>query len=523
MKMPRTLRWIGLVCVAAAAGCAEPVDSPKHLVLIVVDTLRADAVGCYGGDAETPNIDRLAAEGVRFDQARSHIPITGPSHLSLFTSLPPNQHGVHNNAQVVPDDAEPLAELLSESGFGTTGIVSLGVLDSKFGFSRGFDIFDDQILDRYWRDAAEVNEVVLPLLDAKTRMRRFFWIHYSDPHSPYAAPDADLPAADVFLDNAFVAQVRLDGRGFSIPVALPPGETVLEFRPGRDDTSRRVILRRYRFQGSDARIEVRGGRDLGATRLTGTVIYGRTPVGVALVNPSDDVITGEFEGKIEFTPERKALPRFYRDEVEFVDRQIGRLIDKLRSVGIWEDSLVVFIADHGEGLGFSGRFAHVEHLYEDTLRVPLILVSPGRMAPGTVVTSSVRLIDVLPTMMEVLGLTPPRGISGESLVPLINGSGPDRPLVAMTYGPQAKHDRRALVADGFKYIWTIEGDGRELFDLASDPGELINLVDEDPSRADTMHERLLRGLAETDSDGFAPPVDLSEDEKEALEALGYVH
>lgn len=524
MRTPRPPGLTGIVCAAAlAAGCASPADSPKNLVLIVVDTLRADVLGCYGGDADTPNIDRLAAEGVRFEQARSHIPITGPSHLSLFTSLLPNQHGVRNNAQVVLDEIEPLAEILKQSGFETTGVVSLGVLESKFGFSRGFGSFDDRTMGRYWRDAAEVNEVVFPLLEAGKGTRSFFWIHYSDPHSPYAAPDADLPAADVFLDGACVGQVRLDGRRFSIPVDLPPGETVLELRPGRDDESRRVILRRFRFHGGDGRIEASSRPELGATRATETVVYGRTPVGVALVNPGDEIVTGEFEGKIEFTPERHALPQFYRGEVEFVDREIGRLIDKLRSAGIWQDSLVVLVADHGEGLGTAGRFAHVEHLYDDTLRVPLILVSPGRLAPNAVVPTSVRLIDVMPTVLEMLGVNPPQGMTGETLMPLIRESGADRPLLAMTFGPQARRDRRALVADGFKYIWTTEDDGRELFDLADDPHELVNLVDRDPVRASAMHERLLRELADTEGDGVAASAELSQEEIEGLEALGYVH
>ncbi len=508
---------------AVALGCSEPVDSPKHLVVIVVDTLRADVLACYGGDAVTPNIDDLAARGVRFEQARSHIPITGPSHLSLFTSLLPNQHGVLNNAQTAPDDVESLAEILKKSGFATTGVVSLGVLDRKFGFSRGFDFFDDRTKGRYWRDAAEVNEVVLPRLGATNGAREFFWIHYSDPHSPYASPDADLPAVNLFLDDVFVARVRLDGRRFSIPVDLPPGETGLEFRLDGDEESRRVILRRFRFRGGEARIEPRAGVDLSEGRSNRNVFYGRTPMAVDLVNPGGAAITGDFEGTIEFTPERKDLPRFYRDEVEFVDREIGRLVEALRSAGIWQDSLVVFLADHGEGLGQSGRFAHVDHLYEDTLRVPLILVAPGRLAPGAVVQGSVRLIDVMPTMLEILGVSPPSGMTGETLVPLIDGSGPDRPLLAMTFGPQAKRDRRALVADGFKIVWTVEGDGRELFNLAVDPNELVNLAEKEPALAAAMHERLVRELAETDSDGRALPADLSQDEIEGLEALGYVH
>ena len=168
MRPPKALCRLGLLWMTAVAlGCSEPVDSPKHLVVIVVDTLRADVLACYGGDAVTPNIDDLAARGVRFEQARSHIPITGPSHLSLFTSLLPNQHGVLNNAQTAPDDVESLAEILKKSGFATTGVVSLGVLDRKFGFSRGSDFFDDRTKGRYWRDAAEVNEVVLARLGGR--------------------------------------------------------------------------------------------------------------------------------------------------------------------------------------------------------------------------------------------------------------------------------------------------------------------------------------------------------------------
>ena len=158
MRTPKALCWFGILWSAVViGGCARTAKPPEHLILIVVDTLRADVLSCYGGDAETPNIDRLAAEGVRFEQARSHIPITGPSHLSLFTSLLPNQHGLRNNAQLFPDDVEPLAEILKRSGFETTGVVSLGVLSSKFGFSRGFDHYNDNNRGRFWRDAAEVN------------------------------------------------------------------------------------------------------------------------------------------------------------------------------------------------------------------------------------------------------------------------------------------------------------------------------------------------------------------------------
>jgi len=515
--------WVGLGCLAVAiGGCSRQNAPPKHLVLIVVDTLRADVLGCYGGAAATPNIDRLAAQGVRFEQARSHIPITGPSHLSLFTSMLPHQHGVHNNTDLVPGDIEPLAEILRGAGFATTGVVSLGVLRSNYGFSRGFDRFDDRSKGRFWRDAAEVNEVVLPWLDGDPDGRQFFFVHYSDPHSPYASPDSDLPSARFFVGGRLVAEERLDGRRFSIPIRLPPGETELEVLPGSGDRPRRVILRRLKILGGECEFEPRDGCRQGERGSSRNVLYCRTPLNAAIVNPGSAVIDGELVGTIEFTPEHNESHRFYNREVEFADRHIGRLVSALRSSGIWRDSLVVFVADHGEGLGDLGRFAHADHLYDVTLRVPLILVAPGRLQPGTIVSTSVGLIDVMPTVLEMLGVEPPPEMVGETLLPLLERAGPDRAVVAMTFPPQATRDRRALISNGFKYIWTVDGDARELFDLAHDPGEVENLADRNTALADSMHEQLLQALADRRAEAPAEAAELTREEAEGLEALGYV-
>jgi iduronate 2-sulfatase len=510
------------VSLAVIVGCSRTSGPPRHLVLIVVDTLRADVLGCYGGTAKTPNIDQLAAEGVQFTQARSHIPITGPSHTTLFTSLLPHQHGVLNNTQVVPDNVVPLAQMLQRSGFQTTGVVSLGVLASKFGFSRGFDRYENQTRRRFWRDAAEVNEVALPLIHPEPRQRQFFWIHYSDPHAPYASPDADLPLVDCLVDGEFATSLRLDGRRFSIPVALPPGETVLEVRPSSGDVARRIVFRRLRVRGGDASIE--GRKNLTRIHASETIRshMGRTPLSAVLINPGPEPVVGELEGTIELSPRPEDLHHLYRQEVEFADREIGRLIETLRSAGLWEDSLVFFVGDHGEGLGDSDRFGHVNHLTNETLRVPLILVSPGRLPAGAVVTSSVRLIDVLPTALAMLSVDSHGDLMGETMLPMIENPGLDRPTVAMTFQPEAKVDRRGLVVRGFKYIWTIDNDERELYDLGNDPRELENIAPQMPDVVEAMHEELLVALALNEADEFARPAELSREEVEGLEALGYV-
>jgi len=161
---------------------------PPNLILIVVDTLRADHVSRYGGTAPTPNIDKLAAAGVLFKRTYAHAPITGPSHASMFTSLLPASHGVHNNAQLLNDSMLTLAEILRSRSWHTAAFVSLGVLSRQFGFQQGFDEYYDQLPGRWWKSANEVNANLIPWLKLNQLRPLFLWLHYSDPPSPYTPP-----------------------------------------------------------------------------------------------------------------------------------------------------------------------------------------------------------------------------------------------------------------------------------------------------------------------------------------------
>ena len=165
----------------------------SNVVLIVIDTLRADHLGAYGGEVETPNMDALAQRGVLFEHAYSHVPITVPSHSSMFTSLIPTEHATLNNGSILGESHSTLAELMRRSYRSTIGFVSLGVRKSEFGVAQGFDQYHDDFESDWWKSAGEVNADLLPWLDGRSSEPFFLWAHYSDPHEPYTPPGRSYP------------------------------------------------------------------------------------------------------------------------------------------------------------------------------------------------------------------------------------------------------------------------------------------------------------------------------------------
>ena len=209
----------------------------------------------------------------------------------------------------------------------------------------------------------------------------------------------------------------------------------------------------------------------------------------------------------------------------FVDRQIGLLLTELEQRGLLEKTMVIFAADHGESLGEHNHVGHISQLYETLLHVPLIFSFPGRLEMGQVVDQPVGLVDVLPTLTELLGLEAPPEASGRSLVGLMGGAEEEpRPVFAATYRPEAPSEKRAVVVDGFKLIhsWTDDRDWVELYDLRTDPEELNDLADSRPDVVERLRSMLDARLAAAD-EPVGGQADLSEDDIAKLRAPGYVH
>ena len=180
-------------------------------------------------------MDALGEAGVRFDRAYSHIPVTAPSHATMFTGRLPLQHGVKINTHVLDGSFSTLAEVLRDRGWRTGAVVSLGVLKAKFGLDQGFEQYDDAF-DRQWhRPGGEVTDAALRLVNQWGSDERFFaFVHYSDPHSPYAPPGLEYTDLRVVVDDQQVGTVSANGLGSIVPLKLTPGTHEIRFEAGND-------------------------------------------------------------------------------------------------------------------------------------------------------------------------------------------------------------------------------------------------------------------------------------------------
>ncbi|MEP7118755.1 MAG: sulfatase-like hydrolase/transferase, partial [Acidobacteriota bacterium] len=427
MRGPRRVKvGLLLLCLAVAASCSRGSSGPINVLVISLDTLRADHVGSYGdAAAKTPVLDALAARGTRFASATTTTPLTLAAHTSLFTGTFPTHHGVRDNTGFHVDDAvTTLAEVFKGRGYRTGGFVSAFVLDARWGIAQGFDDYVDDFnlskdlgpgLDAIQRPGNETADQALAWLATPDQRPFFAWVHLYDPHAPYEAP-ADVAA---------------------------------------------------RFP---------------ATR----------------------------EGA-------------YDAEINFTDTQVGRLIAALQADGRLDHTLVVVVGDHGEELGEHREQAHGFFVYDGAVQIPLIMAGPG-VGPR-VVSSQVRIVDVMPTVLDLAGVAIPGEVQGASLRPLIVGQAQELLAYSESWYPRFHYgwSELAAVRDGrFKFILAPR---RELYDLTADPHELTNLASANGALADAM-ERALRALVAktTRAPGAtaAQAATASAEVEQKLRALGYV-
>lgn len=426
-------------CVLLLTACGEE-ERPWNVLLVTFDTTRADRIGSYGNDRiQTPTLDGLAAEGIRFANAVSVAPITAPSHSSILTGLYPTAHGFRDNGLFVLDDRNrTLAEMLRDRGYATAAAVGAFPVVSRFGFDQGFDLFDDHLTGMYEdylgertvpkeamffdeRRAAQVNEAVMPWLEERGEEPFFLWVHYFDPHQPFEPP--------------------------------PPYDQLY----------------------------------------------------------ADDL---------------------YNGEIAYADSRLGHLLDQLRRSGQLERTLVVMTADHGEGLGEHNEITHAVLAYDSTLHVPLIIRPPDVGSEGArVIEERVGVVDIVPTILDLLGLDIPEELHGHSLTSTWSGerSQPDADKLytpryyAENLSPRLTHgwgELRVLYEGRMKYI---HGPRPELYDLQVDPDELDNLVERDAIEAGRMRDALAGFIREHAAEDAATTQALDPELIRRLQSLGYLH
>ena len=498
--------------------------SCANLIYIVVDTLRADVLGAYGGEAKTPNIDALARSGALFAHAYSHYPATGPSHASQFTSLLPSDHGVTNNAKVMASSNETLAELMKSSGRATAGFVSLGVLKSNFGFDQGFDEYSDEFIGEWFKSAEQINQMALPWLESVPARPFFLWLHYSDPHEPYGAPGTVFPEIDVSYRGEVREHFIADGRMKTFSILLKPGRNIISAKVDAQGSSNPIGFHGWGIKGGAEPLYGTGWRVAQVGSATIRFLDGSQGELIFENNTrSDQKIELRFMPWEDLDPETTRSR--YIAEVEFLDAQIGKVYETLGRLDLLERTLIVFTSDHGESLGEHGLIGHSHQLYEPLIRVPLIFSWPSSIPSGLVFNESVGHVDVLPTIQDLLGMPRSDGIRGRSLVGLIEGddSYGQRHVVSQTFHPGAARELKSIIVDRKKLIRNEDLRTLELYDLTADPDEMDNLSSQQALFVEETNQQL-SNLIDDDSilSHSADMGDLDDESIQQLRALGYV-
>lgn len=473
------LAWMAASCGPTYAG------RYPRLILISLDTTRADHLGCYGNDRiRTPNIDRLAREGVLFRSVTAAAPTTLASHTSMMTGLYPHTHGVPRNGFDLSPENVMLAEVLKQNGFQTAAFIASFALDRRFGFDQGFDVFDQDFeisldgrtYDQDQRRAAAVTDAALRWVEGASREAAFLFVHYFDAHAPFDPP----PPFDRMYS-------RLDG-----PTRAGPAEI-----------ERSVRQHQKQAIGTEPGLEqvIRQG----LTR---------------------ELVTRDGGPASKLDQDIEAL---YAGEISYMDRELGRLIDGLEKRGWLEGSIVIVTADHGETLGgeHGDTWNHGLWVYDTTVHVPLIVRRSDRLAAREVALP-VSTTDILPTVLGLLGIEVPAGVEGRSLLPALDGGPLDRgPLFSEATQPASVEAKEAwrnarkpkCVRDGrWKYIHAPYLALDELYDIEVDPGERHNLLaspDTDPA-AESRRATVAKLRAELEAWSRAAHPRPSSVDKEAL-------
>jgi arylsulfatase len=459
-----TVRTLLLAACAASllgwfSGCQAQRD--PNVLIVVIDALRPDHLGCYGYARPTsPTLDALAKRGVLFADAASPSTYTRAAVPSIFSSVHPAAHGVFSQGrqvEVLSDEYTTLAEALKARGYRTAAFMPNPSLHHTFNFDQGFDLYDDNFpmgqgpAYEVYETARKINGRALRWFRGDPEKPFFAYLHYRDVHGPYVPP----PPYDTMFPTT----------GAGRP--LTPGQ--------------------YRSQPLDIRRPNRY-RDL-------------------------DSYINQYDGEIRYTDDR-----------------IAELLDTLKKEGLLDNTVLFITADHGEAFLEHGAWTHGTDVYQELIRVPLLLVLPEDDHAGQRVEVPVQTIDIYPTVLALLGSEIPAALQGKSLFDAIEGrADPHRPVFSEARVPKNKRPASwgqlvAVRADGWKLIYNRTKRRAALYHLADDPAEQNDLIASEPAKAREL-VRLLRQFDQENakrSHWRKGQEGLPEDVVEGLRSLGYV-
>jgi len=425
-------------------------NEAANIILITIDTLRADHLSCYGYYRNTsPKMDKIAKGGVLFQNAIASSSFTPPSMATIFTSKNPSSHGVKHgvfnkgnvyNQEVLLGSFVTLAEVLKGNGYATFGFHTNPHLSSEFGFAQGFDFFKQY----NFVDAKELNTEVLKFKEKiESGGKYFLWVHYFDPHWPY------------FKREPWISSYSL----YNGPV----GE-----------------------KGSDIKMWPE-----------------------------------KFAEKMHLKEDKNLLSYMvarYDSEINFVDKYVGELINSFKNDS---HTLLIITSDHGEEFFEHGDFTHGFQLYEESIRVPLIINFPSKIPEGMKVQTQVGIIDIMPTILDILDIKTSNEFEGKSIIPLISQNKKGERIL---YSELYRFGKKLVCArfKNCKYIYNIKENKEEFYDLNSDPNEKSNIISKNEIMVVGLREGV-KALVSSSKGLKTKEKPVGRDVLEDLRSLGYIN
>jgi arylsulfatase A-like enzyme len=467
---PAVAAWYPARGSGVLADVSRPAGAPRRVVFVTIDTLRQDSVSAYGSTTRTPAIDTLAADGVVFENAWSTAPWTLPALASMLSGLAPQVHGVVGLTSRLSERVTTLPEALAVHGYRTAALVHNPLLEPARNFSQGIGEYVDLHAPSYgesvgarllqklgsagvpapdWPTNADQTSMAIDWLEANRNESFFLWVHYFDPHAPYAPPREYLPQQ------------------------IPEGMGV-------------------RFEEQTALAK-----------------------GILVPPPAT----------------RQWIRNLYDAEARDVDASLGRFIDGLKRLELYDDALIVLTSDHGEEFWEHGSQGHGQSLHPELLRVPFVVKLPGAAARRRV-TPAVSTMSVMPTVLDLCRIAfKADDFSAPSLAPLMQDAEvtpvPIVSSVVWTAGGLVD-ERQSVGFDDFRYITAQIPGKEELFDQRADAGEDRSVAGSSPDRVETARRLLTEHMQKARALRTRLQIETSElglddETSRRLRTLGYVH
>lgn len=544
-KNIRRKSYFAFVLAAAILLILFPVTCQKksteaNFILMTLDTQRSDFIGAYDHkeSASTPNLDSLARTGILFENCFCLVPTTLPSHANMFFSEPPYMLKVYNNGQAIPkeNDHPSFVQIFKKHGFKTAAFLSLAVLKKRFGLAEGFDLYNDKFPKRRWYlTAGEVNENLIPWLEQNKENKFFLWVHYSDPHEPYYPPPSE-EELKIYLNGNLIGKFYLDKSNSTVNLDLQAGKNDLVFEVENDfieDPERpHAIIDNFSIvqQQEEEKVHIYLTEDWQVRQKEKA--YNITKRGrMTIVNSNGPRKTDlSFRGKLIIPMEYKREQ--YRLEVEYMDKQIGILLSKLKELNLYEKTNILVIGDHGEGLGEymmestegakRPHFGHTHYLYSVYMKIPLIIHRPNFLTSGVRIRTPVTTLDVAPTIMNIMGFKGLKHFQGQNLLEIRQDY--NRRIFQEAHKPLAIKNRFALLQYPWHLISTPEDQKYELFNLENDPYEKNDLYNtHQKSTIVIQMKKYLDSLTRIVLEGKETTTEFDEKSKEILKSLGYIN